>query len=94
MDMTLADLFQLLMNKIFNEAGLVAVLLFCLNIYQAKETKASRKENSELHNKILTLAVEQTKTNSESNKVLDKIIDMLTENKNEDRSCHYKRDKE
>ncbi len=91
MDLTIADILQFLTAKVFNQAGLVAVLLFWGNVYQAWDKKSYRKENNDLHEKILTLAVEQTKTNAESNNVLDKIIDMLTViDKNGNRTCHYR----
>ena len=78
MDMTIGGILQFLTDKVLTEAGLVAVLLFLGNIYQAYDRKSYRAENTELHNKILTLALEQTKVNAESNNVLDKISDMLT----------------
>ncbi len=78
MDLGFSEVIEFLSNKIFNEAGLVAVLLFWGNMYQAWDKKSYRAENTTLHEKILTLAIEQTKTNAESNNVLDKMSEMLT----------------
>ena len=91
MDFTLGDLLQFVTNKVLTQAGLVSALLFAANIYQIIIIKWYRQENTELHNKILTLALEQTKVNAASNNVLDKISDMLNMiHFTDKRSCNFK----
>lgn len=66
-----------LADKVFTEAGLVALLLFWANIYQASQLRAERKKNEVLNEKIYALGTASVKQNEAHNHLLDKVAELM-----------------
>ena len=74
---TLTKIMEFLGDKVFTEAGVVALLLFWWGIYLILDNRALRRENNKLHDRVYNLGISQTEVNTETNNVLDKIVDAL-----------------
>lgn len=64
-------------DKVFTEAGLVALLLFWANVYQASQLRAERNKNEALNEKIYALGTASVKQNEAHNHLLDKVAELM-----------------
>lgn len=73
------DFFQ----KLFTEAGLVAVLLTFAVIYQTRQLGKERNKTDSLNGQILQLATAQIRAMMEVQNVLEKVVDLTPPAKKE-----------
>lgn len=69
----LMDLLDKMGDRVFTEAGILALILFWFCIYLLLDNRSYRRENRTLNDKIFTMGMQQVTVNSESNAVMGKL---------------------